>query len=288
MMWMNAYECRKTLGGWALESLIREAELSPKPGLVDPEDTGSHADMNYELMIESAQSLKQTFETIAEVSFKRVPDQNLREEIAAIGREGEKHMLQTTNGVNTHKGAIWVVGLLTSGAAINKPGEDIKTIVQTASMLARLPDRYAPNTASHGSEILKKYGVKGARGEATGGFPRLMNIALPQLEKSRRRGFSEDVVLLNTLISLMAHLEDTCIIHRSGLVVLHLVQNKANEILDFGGVSTKEGWVKLKELNQLLLDYQASPGGSADLLAAAIYMDRLLHLRKVERPLAAI
>ncbi|MFG6150365.1 triphosphoribosyl-dephospho-CoA synthase [Halobacillus sp. B23F22_1] len=275
MNWSSAEECRKMLSDWAVDSLVQEAELAPKPGLVDPQDRGAHKDMNFDLMIKSSFSLKETFANIAEISYKREPSQKLREEIAEIGREGEKEMMKATGGVNTHKGAIWGIGLLTSGAAVNKPGTSIKKIVETASYISRFPDRFAPEIFTNGSKLYKRLGVKGARGEATSGFPSLINVALPQLSESRRKGGSESSARLDTLVALIACLEDTCILHRGGLLALRLIQEKARQVLQNGGVSMPEGRMELNELNHLLLQYNSSPGGSADLLAAALFLDRL-------------
>ncbi|MFC7063452.1 triphosphoribosyl-dephospho-CoA synthase [Halobacillus seohaensis] len=275
MTWRSVKECRETLSNWAVQALVEEAELAPKPGLVDPEDTGSHSDLTFDLMVSSANSLRETFGLITEVSYLREPDQRLREEIADIGREGEKNMMQATGGTNTHKGAIWVLGLLTSSAALNKPGVGIKGTIQTASKIACYPDRYAPITTTNGSRIYENFGVKGARGEAESGYPHLINIALPMLKESRSKGLSEPLARLETLVSLIAHLDDTCILHRGGLPALEIAKVMAHAVLQNGGVSTLKGWRKLEELNETLLERNASPGGSADLLAATIFLDKI-------------
>ncbi|UOR13578.1 triphosphoribosyl-dephospho-CoA synthase [Halobacillus amylolyticus] len=282
MTWNNAKECGEVLGDWAVQALIAEAELAPKPGLVDPEDTGSHADMTFDLLVASAVSLRETFGQIAKASYFREPDQQLREEIAAIGRQGEKKMMHVTGGINTHKGAIWVLGLLTSGAALNQSGQDVKRMIQTASEIACYPDRFTPNLPTHGSSVFARFGVKGARGEAESGFPHLTKVALPKLVEARRNGLSESLVRLETLVALIAHLDDTCILHRGGLAALQMAKQKANDVLESGGVSATEGWIKLEELNQSLLEHNASPGGSADLLAATLFLDQIQSVRYVD------
>jgi triphosphoribosyl-dephospho-CoA synthase len=259
----------------AVQALIEEAELTPKPGLVDKESTGSHHDMSIELMIKSAESLEPAFREIAKVSYGRVPSQELREEIAAIGRQGEIDMFQATGGVNTHKGAIWALGLLISSAAMN-PGEtSLDHIAKTAGNLALFPDRNLPQQITNGKRVKEKYGVNGALGEAQQGFPHIRNISLPVLYDSRRRGIKEDLCRLNTLISLMASLDDTCILHRGGTRSLTATKELASEILLLGGVWTQTGWKVLEELSQCLIKCNASPGGSADLLAATLFLDYL-------------
>jgi triphosphoribosyl-dephospho-CoA synthase len=259
----------------AVQALIEEAELTPKPGLVDKESTGSHQDMSIELMIKSARSLEQAFREIAKVSYGRVPSQELREEIAAIGRQGEIDMFQATGGVNTHKGAIWALGLLISSAAMN-PGEtSLDYIAKTAGKLALFPDRNLPQQITNGKRVKEKYGVNGALGEAQQGFPHIRNISLPVLYDSRGRGIKEDLCRLNTLIALMAGLDDTCILHRGGAQTLIAAKELASEILLSGGVWTQTGCKVLEELSQYLIQCNASPGGSADLLAATLFLDYL-------------
>ncbi|WP_257347381.1 triphosphoribosyl-dephospho-CoA synthase [Pseudalkalibacillus decolorationis] len=283
MTWSNSKECREQLSDWAVQALIEEAELAPKPGLVDSEDKGSHSDMTFDLMIRSAKSLRETFGSIAKLSYLEDPTQRLREEIAAIGRNGERKMMHVTDGINTHKGAIWVLGLLTSSAAVNQPGTDIKRIVHTASKLACFPDRYNPNIPTHGSNVYAKFGVKGARGEAQSGFPHLINVALPKLVESRERSLPESLARLEALVVLIAYLDDTCILYRGGLFALKMAKEKAKAVLQSGGVSTSKGWMKLKELNQTLIQLNVSPGGSADLLAATLFLDQLRNVRFVDK-----
>lgn len=268
-------ECSEHLAELAVTALIEEAELTPKPGLVDKQNTGAHTDLNIELMIRSAQSLRTTFADIAYTAFQQKPSQRLREEIAEIGRHGERVMLQATGGTNTHKGAIWAIGLLTASAAIHRPGASASQIAFTAGELARYPDRYAPKISSNGSRVRQRYKVNGAKGEAQQGFPHVTDIALPTLYRAREEGIEEPLARLDALIALIAHLDDTCVLHRGGLDALRAAKEKAFSILTAGGVSTPPGWDALKELDAELLARNASPGGSADLLAAALFLDYL-------------
>ncbi|MFP5114927.1 triphosphoribosyl-dephospho-CoA synthase [Bacillaceae bacterium C204] len=263
------------LGRLAVQSLIEEAELTPKPGLVDKENSGSHTDMSIDLMIRSAKALERTFREIAKASSNRKPSQKLREEIAAIGRQGEKDMFEATGGVNTHKGAIWALGLLVSSSAMNPEESSMDNIALSAGKLARFPDRNQPKVITNGAHVKVRYGVNGAKGEAQQGFPHLRNIALPVLYASRRSGVTENLCRLNVLIALMASLDDTCILHRGGLKALVSTKELANEILKSGGVWTVNGWKVLMQLDQLLRWTNASPGGSADLLAATLFLDSL-------------
>jgi len=262
------------LSALAVRALIDEANLTPKPGLVDQSNNGSHSDLTIDLMIKSAKSLEKTFKQIASVSFGLQPHQLLREEIAVIGRMGESIMYQASNGVNTHKGAIWALGLLVSSASMNQ-SNNINRIVAQAGELACFPDRHYPYTKTNGTRVIERYGVQGAKGEAESGFPHIMEFSLPMLTESRKLGIDENAARLNTLLALMANLNDTCILHRGGMEALDVTKRLAAEILHAGGASTSDGRELLKELDSKLIQLNVSPGGSADLLAATLFLDSL-------------
>jgi triphosphoribosyl-dephospho-CoA synthase len=251
----------------AVRSLIEEVELTPKPGLVDRKNTGAHQDLTIQLMRTSAESLADTFEKIAFISYGRSPSQSLREEIAAIGRDGEKRMFKVTGGVNTHKGAIWAIGLLVSAASMGKGMYSVEKIVTLAGELARFPDRYCPDTITNGGNVTAKYGVGGARREAQQGFPHIIKFSLPMLNRSRAYGMTEEKARLNALLSLIAHLDDTCILHRGGPAALSFAKKQAARLLTNGNIDG------LYILDEEFTRRNISPGGSADLLAASLFLD---------------
>ena len=119
--------------------LIDEARLSPKPGLVDSRGNGAHQDLNLALMERSARSLQPTFHALAEQSWRRPADIALRETVGRLGREGEAQMMLATGGVNTHRGAIWALGLLVSAVAMLGGEGQSQAIADAAAALARLP-----------------------------------------------------------------------------------------------------------------------------------------------------
>ena len=127
--------------------LVDEARLSPKPGLVDSRGNGAHQDLSLALMERSARSLQPTFHALAQQSWLRPADVALRETVGRLGREGEAQMMQATAGVNTHRGAIWALGLLVSATAMLGGEGHAQRIAETAAALARLPDACAPAAA---------------------------------------------------------------------------------------------------------------------------------------------
>jgi triphosphoribosyl-dephospho-CoA synthase len=274
LIWENpkARSQASRLATLALRALIEEAELTPKPALVDKRGPGAHADLSLPLMKRSARSLRPYFERMALVSFDQVPNRTLREQLGIIGRLAERSMFWTTDGANTHRGAIWALGLLVSAAAMETDSPE--AIADRAGQLACLADWNAPQEQlSNGSRVMKRYRVRGARGEAQAGFPHITAAGLPRLYRSRQQGASETKARLDALLAIMTSLNDTCLLHRGGLVALHTAQWAAAAILASGGTATVQGWELLQELDRGLVALNASPGGSADLLAATLFLD---------------
>jgi triphosphoribosyl-dephospho-CoA synthase len=263
------------LAGFATRALIDEANLTPKPGLVDCRGGGAHADMTLGMMRISALSLFSTFKLIARMAEGKDLSQSLREQVGAAGREGERRMLVQTGGCNTHRGAIWTLGLLVAGAAMRRQSADVRLIAGSAARLARLNDRYAGAPPTNGSIAAKIFGVAGARGEAKSGFPHIVEIGLPALQSARASGVPEDRARSDALMAIMSRLADTCLLHRGGWNALKLARRGARMVLERGGTSMPEGNKALMRLDASLLRLGASPGGSADLLAGTLFLDSL-------------
>ncbi|KXV03815.1 triphosphoribosyl-dephospho-CoA synthase MdcB [Caballeronia megalochromosomata] len=268
-----------TIATHAVDALIAEARLTPKPALVDERGSGAHRDLDLDTMLRSAHALQPTFLAIARAASHAEPSQALREQLARIGREGEAAMMRATSGSNAHRGAIWIVGLLCAGAAMHAP-DDSAAICASAATIARHDDRYAPEsaTASHGARASERYQVAGARGEARDGFPHARLIGLPALDDARARGLDESGARLDALIAIIASLDDTCLLHRGGMNALDAAQRGAKRVMRHGGVATQAGRAALARLEAELLALNASPGGAADLLAATLFLDSLRRL----------
>ncbi len=250
----------------AVDALKWEVNFTPKPGLVDALSNGSHDDMDLNLFLKSADSLLSGFQQTAEASFDRDIDISLREDIGAIGRQTEADMFQATNGVNTHKGAIWTMSLLISAASALQTN-DIGQILLSAQSLANLPDKYVPQTAkkTHGMVTKKKYALSGARGEAQNGFPNIRKVL----------SYTNDAddLWMRRLMLLYSNVNDTNIVYRSNLKVLQTLQKISREILE-SNTSVIEN-SKFVELEKFVSEYHISPGGCADLFAASYFLDNL-------------
>ncbi|OPK10576.1 triphosphoribosyl-dephospho-CoA synthase [Pseudomonas sp. VI4.1] len=266
----------ESLADLAVDALIDEADLSPKPALVDRRGNGAHTDLHLGLMHASALSLWPAFKEMAQAAseFGEV-GLPLREAIGRIGREGEQAMLATTKGVNTHRGAIWALGLLVTAAALEPESTTPGAMALRAARLALLDDRYAPHPLSHGAQVAQRYGARGAREEAQLGFPAVIQRALPQLKRSRAAGHGEQNARLDALLAIMSSLADTCVLYRAGETGLQTMQLGAQAVLESGGSASLDGRRRLHELDHQLIALNASPGGAADLLAACLFIDRI-------------
>lgn len=260
----------------AVSALVDEANLTPKPALVDGRGCGAHHDLDLARLHRSAWSLHDGFVEIARVASVEKPSLRLRERLGCIGREMEAAMLGATNGSNAHRGAIWALGLLVASAAQHgRGGLTAAKVTARAAVLARLPDRFAPRVSSHGELVRLQFGAAGAREEARQGFPHALHFGLPMLREVRAKGVGETYARLDALMAIMARLDDTCLLHRGGRAALGIAKSGAASVLDAGGTATLMGLVRLHRLHRNLMASWASPGGSGDLLGVTLFLDRL-------------
>ena len=271
---MDRWNTAHWLADAAVCALIDEANLTPKPALVDSRGPGAHCDMNLDLLHRSAKSLRSMFEAIAFWAFEADATISLREDLGELGRRGERVMMQATAGVNTHRGAIWTLGLLCAATAMLQSNKRAAgSICAQAGVIAALPDSRSVILPTHGQRVVQKYGVCGARGEALDGFRHIAQRGLPTLKNNRLRGVPEDQAQLDALMAIMAELDDTCLLHRGGMPALTLAKQGARTMLALGGVSSLGGFRALQELDRELLELKTSPGGAADLLAGVLFLD---------------
>lgn len=261
----------RTLGRLAAQALRAEATLTPKPGLVDRRGGNAHDDMTVDMLLASADALADPIGRCADAARATPLGSELRARIGAIGRTGEQQMLTATGGVNTHRGALWALGLLAAGLAVHPAPAAAATF---AARLAGIPDPAPPaRSLSHGAQARRSYGAPGAFGEACAGFPHTMHVALPALRAARAAGRPEDSARLEALVACMAVLEDTCTLHRGGPQGLVVVRDGATAVLRAGGCATIGGQQLLRELDRLTRRLRLSTGGSGDVLAAALFVD---------------
>lgn len=270
----------RDLASLAVAVLIEEAALTPKPALVDRRGNGAHHDLDLPRLRRSALSLQDGFAAVALAAAQETSVLHVREEIGRIGRAMESRMMEATGGSNAHRGAIWAIGLLVAAIARNPTEGNADAVAASAAVLARLPDRFAPRPSSHGEQVRVRFGASGARGEAQAAFPHATQVGLPALRAARDRGIPEERAHLDALMAIMARLDDTCLLHRGGRVALQTAQAGARAVLAAGGTATPAGFECLRRLHADLMALWASPGGSADLLAVTLFLDRIENERQ--------
>jgi triphosphoribosyl-dephospho-CoA synthase len=265
----------RQLASLAKDALIAEAELTPKPGLVDQRGSGTHTDLSLEIMRRSAKTIEPFFARMAAVATDSPIDGTLRAVLGTIGREAETAMFKATNGSNSHKGAIWILGLLVAGTSSQVDAKPTR-VAERASQIARLPDRACIQPVSHGDAMRVRYGATGARGEACAGFPHVIHVGLPGLAAARAYGLTEEESRLHALLHIIASLDDTCVLYRGGAEGLQFVKKGARRVLEAGGPGCAAGEEAFSRFDRELSVKRISPGGSADLLAATLFLDALV------------
>ncbi|MEW2386239.1 triphosphoribosyl-dephospho-CoA synthase [Micromonospora sp. NPDC047707] len=261
------------LAGVAVKALLDEAVLTPKPGLVDLRGRGAHRDMDAAMIIVSALNLRDTFRRLAKAGRSALAGAKLRAELGRIGRDGEKAMFRVTGGVNTHRGAIWALGLTVAAAARQGPSTP-RELLREVATIAAYDDPAAFAEPTKGRIVRARYHVTGAVGEARAGFPHAL-AALDTLTRTRDRGSSETDARLGALLTSIAGLEDTCLLGRGGPPALAFARDGAAAVLRAGGAASPAGRLALAQFDHDLVHHGLSPGGSADMLALALLLDRV-------------
>ncbi len=263
----------------AIRALLYEVTVTPKPGLVDPASQGPHPDMTAFTFINSALSLQPYFSQCEQVGcqFETADLTQLFHQLRPLGVVAEREMFTATAGVNTHKGAVFSLGILVAASAyqVAHPTKDLRKIVQ--EMLMGLTTRdfdglatKDPTMLTTGERMYLQYGIKGIRGEAEAGYPTVFRWALPALRQSTG---TLNQRLLDTLLTIVANSIDTNLVKRAGnSEVVDWAHTEAQTYLALGGSQTAAGWQKLVELNQVFDQRHLSLGGSADLLILTIFL----------------
>lgn len=267
----------EAIGALAAKALLLEIETSPKPGLVSPIDSGSHADMNAPLLRRSVEALRPHFVQLAHAGAMQADLQRLRR----IGMTAEEAMLRATGGVNTHRGAIFGLGLLCAAAGYAGRAGSHHDTGSSPSLGTIVREQWgavigAPARAdrSHGARARRRYGAGGARAQAAGGFMHVYQIGWPALRHGRQLADGdENAARVHCCFGLLAALTDTNLLHRGGLSGLWFARERAQAFLRGGGVGRADWRDQALHVHRQLVARHLSPGGCADLLAMTLFVD---------------
>lgn len=258
----------------ARRALWAEVSLFPKPGLVSPMDNGSHSDMTMNTLLRSIHALRYVFGDLAELGAGGARYRQLQD--TAI--QAEARMQTATNGINTHRGGLFVLGLLSAAAGYLGHSVSAAALSETirrqwgSDILESMPE--APH--SNGAIAVKTFRVKGARQEAAEGFPTLMTCVLPSLIEAENKGADREQAMVQALFTAMAHLDDTNLLHRGGKKGLAYAKTTSAQFLKNGGVFSPSWRKDAVAIHRAFVLRNLSPGGAADMLAAAVFVRELI------------
>lgn len=256
----------------ARSALEEEVCLTPKPGLVDRRNNGAHKDMTLHLFLRSAEVLEPFFAQIAEKGKElyRLPETYSFPYLREIGKQAEQAMMKATGGVNTHKGALFSMGLLCASAgrlAGEKTLLTAENLCRTAAQtVSGLSEKELSGSGTHGLAAHEKYGAKGVRGEAESGFYSVRKYGLPIYRCSYLTDGNREKAALKALLSLIIHVEDTNVLHRAGEEGSLWLRAQSARCLE--NVSSES----MEALDDACIERNISPGGCADLLALTLFL----------------
>ena len=268
------------IGQQAVRALYLELALEPKPGLVSLRDNGSHQDMTAQTFMRSLFALRHYFVQMAHAGAAQQPFAALQ----ALGMQAEAHMLHATGGINTHRGAVFALGLLCASAGslqvqqIPIRPHALRTALSThwGSALRRRTEharQRAPTT--NGQLAAQRYQLRSAGDEAADAFPTLFETTLPALQAAYAQGLADRPARIQAFFATMACLDDTNMVHRGGMDGLRFGQLAARQFLAAGGAARPDWLEHARSLHAAFVTRRLSPGGSADLLACACWVRQL-------------
>jgi len=267
----------------AHDALLRELLLTPKPGLVDRRNTGSHRDMDVALFTASAAAIRPWFGWFFRlgVAGAGIPADLFLPTIRPEGRACERSMFAATGGVNTHKGSVFTFGLAAAatGRLLARGAVDVDAICMevaeiTAHLVASELER-AHDATTAGEAIFRKHGLPGARGEAASGFATVRHGSLPVLRRALAAGCDAETSLHAAFLHLLEHNADTNLVARGGLEGAAFARAAAARLRRLGGAGAPGFHAAMCALDDEFIARNLSPGGSADLLALTWFLHRL-------------
>lgn len=275
-----------TIAGFAQRALLYEVALTPKPGLVDRQNSGAHQDMDYWTFLASSAALGLYFPAYLEAGYTHQgTPAALFKKLRDIGQQAETAMFAATKGINTHKGANFSFALLLGALGIywqQKPQlpltpddtKHIMTLVQSLTkdvLQADFQNLDQKKNLSYGERLYLEHGITGIRGEAMAGYPALQDLLAYFRTLSSTQQDTQETMLLRGLVYLMATVEDGNLLHRGGLAAWQTVQQTAQE-LQAKNLPETQLRQALAAYDLKLIQANLSPGGAADVLALGIFM----------------
>lgn len=262
----------------AVAAALLEVCIFPKPGLVSCNNPGSHKDMDLGTFILSSTTLTEIFACFFCAGNKEKDPKKLFNQIRAIGNCGERKMYLTTNGINTQKGLIFIMGVILSTLGVLGINASKKIIMNYINKMCKdlISDDFknidkVNRGLTVGEKAFVDYKIKGIRGEAERGFPSIFEIGLPVILEGISQGLSLNDSAIQGLLYIMSQLEDTNLMKNKNMESVEFVQKKTQEILIKGGMYKEESREMFEDFNREACYLNISPGGAADILTACLF-----------------
>ena len=258
----------------AANALTEELATYPKPGLVSFVDWGSHPDMDAECFLASIEAIQPYFGEMAEAGATGCSLLDLQR----IGIAAEEGMLNATGGRNTHRGAIYCLGLLAAAAGKQMADDNLlhlhlgRIVAESWGDEILLPDSLLQT--SRGLEMCHRYRLGGVRGEAKKGFPSIFNAGLPAF-RTALSSSDREAARVQAFFTLLEVCEDTTLLKRGGHAGWRFAREQVRRFLRSGGVADA-GWrILAEETHHGFVARRLTAGGAADLLAATLFINDL-------------
>ena len=265
-------KCAKKIADLAVNALKEELKATPKPGLVDKKDSGSHYDMDFRIMTRSVNAISPFFYEFARKGLSgNIPvDADFVEAIKTIGVNAEVAMLDATQGVNTHRGAIFSMGLCIVAVSLLIASGKQLLPEDISETIADIADKFSKQEISHGVTACKQFEIKGALDNAQEGYRKVIKEVLPEYQQMMKSGIDCNTAKIRALLLIISVIDDTNIYYRCGAEVASKVKQKSFELYQNYDIS------KVDELNRTFIKNHISPGGSADMLAVIIFLYNII------------
>ncbi len=239
-----------------------ELYLTPKPGLVDLMDNGSHPDLSFPVM---EQSIGIVAEYLDEIVVSLKSDEPFPYQKAmAINAE---RRLYDELGTNTHKGYIFLSGMLLI-AHRHAGASDELSVRRSLSSISEAFFRTSGEKNTNGEKARKNFNAGGIVREAIDGYPSLFEEALPAFRRSLEQRGCITTASFAMLARLMQTVDDTTTLHRAGPQGLERVR-RDGRILEAVIADGGEFISYLEELNRQYKHLNITIGGVADMLGIA-------------------
>ena len=260
----------------ALQSILYEIITTPKPGLVDRVNNGSHNDMDVFTFMSSTSSLYPYFTTSYDIG-RQTANKDATYTLKLLrdeGKRAELTMYTSTHGVNTHKGVIFIFGIVLG--CLGRLSQKAYTLDDVYSEIRAmckdiLRSDYANlnDARTNGERLFLKSNIRGVRGEAENGFDVVRNISYPILKDALKKGYDINSALSITLLYIIKSIDDTVLIARSSEERAKEVKDEISALLQKNPYPTMDD---IESLDREFIKDNLSSGGSADLLSLTYFL----------------